>query len=120
MNVIKAEGLPECDSSGQCNSFVSVRASGFVQITRVIEENFNPMYNARLCFPVYAPVLNDKVTIRVWSQNKRTQDTFIANVPEYPSQNDQFNITRLLNHEGKMRTTWINLYGVHPLERGWF
>jgi len=67
VNIIKAEGLPECDGGGQCNSFVSVRASGFVQITRVIEENFNPMYNARLCFPVYAPVLNDKVTIRIWS-----------------------------------------------------
>lgn len=30
VNILKAEGLPQCDSSGSCNSFVSVRASGHV------------------------------------------------------------------------------------------
>lgn len=117
---MKAEGLPQCDSSGTCNSFISVRASGSVQATRVIEENFSPIYNARLCFPVFAPIMNDKVTIRMWSKNRRTADTFVANIPEYPSAFDQFNITKLLTHDGKMRATWINLYGVHPMERGWF
>jgi Ca2+-dependent lipid-binding protein len=62
-----------------------VRAAGFVQATRVIEENVNPVFNARLCFPVFAPFFNDKITIRLWSKNRRTQDTFIANIPEYPS-----------------------------------
>jgi hypothetical protein len=117
VNVLKAEGLPQCDSSGTCNSFISVRVSGFVQTTRVIEENFNPNYNARLCFPVYTPIFNDKITIRLWSRNYSGSDTFIANVPEYPSAFDHFNLTKLLTNDGKMRATWINLYGVHPLER---
>jgi hypothetical protein len=42
---------------------------------------------------------------------------FIANVPEYPSQFDHFNVSKLMISEGKMRATWINLYGIHPDDR---
>jgi hypothetical protein len=95
-----------------------VRASGVVQATRVTEQNMNPIYNARLCFPVYTPIFNDKIVIRVWTQNSGMKaDTFIANVPEYPSEFDHFNLSKLMSTEGKMRATWINLYGTHPLDR---
>lgn len=30
VNILKAEGLPQCDSSGICNSFISVRCVGSV------------------------------------------------------------------------------------------
>ena len=91
-----------------------------MQATRIVEDNYNPIYNARLCFPVFVPILNDKITIRAWSKNKRSADTFIANIPEYPSPHDCFNITKLLSCEGKIRATWFNLYGIHPLDRSWF
>lgn len=60
---------------------------------------------------------NDKIVIRVWSQGRRSADLFIANVPEYPSQFDHFNVSKLMISEGKMRATWINLYGIHPDDR---
>jgi len=93
---------------------VSVRAVGSVQTTKVVEDNYNPLYNAKICFPIRFPILNDKITVRVWSKGKRGADTFIANVPEYPSPYDYFNIGKLLSHDGKMRGTWFNLYGIHP------
>ena len=39
INIMKAEGLPKCDSGGSCNGFLSVRAVGIVQITNVVEQN---------------------------------------------------------------------------------
>lgn len=79
------------------------------------------MYNSRLQFPVFVPVLNDKITVRIWSRGSKTSaDTFIANIPEYPSAYDFFNISKLLSCDGRMKSTWFNLYGVPPLERGWF
>jgi len=49
-----------------------------------------------------------------------SSDTFIANVPEYPSPQDMFNLSKLLSREGKMKSTWFNLYGVKPMDGGWF
>lgn len=69
---------------------------------------------------MWLPILNDKITVRIWSQVRRGADVFIANIPEYPSAFDFFNISKILSTDGKMRSTWLNLYGVHPLERGWF
>jgi hypothetical protein len=66
-------------------------------------------------YPVYIPNYNDKIIIRVWSRGSGlTSDSFIANVPEYPSAYDFFNISKLLSSDGKMKASWINLYGVHP------
>jgi hypothetical protein len=115
VNVLKAEGLPIC-TGDSCNSFISVRVSGCVQTTRVIKDNFSPIYNARMCFPVHTPLLNDKITVRLWSKTNGP-DIFIANVPEYPSAFDFFNISKLMTNEGKLRATWFNLYGVPPLEK---
>jgi hypothetical protein len=79
------------------------------------------VFGARLSYPVFIPCLNDKITVRVWSQGTRTTaDTFIANVPEFPSAFDFFNLSKLLSCDGRMKSTWINLYGINPLERGWF
>jgi len=93
---------------------------GIVQKTRVAEQNFNPRYGARLGFPVHVPILNDKITARMWSHGGRLADVFIANIPEHPSGSDFFNISKLLSAEGRMKSTWFNLYGVAPQERGWF
>lgn len=68
-----------------------------------------------MLFPAYMPFLNDKITVRVWSKgSKLISDTFIANLPEFPSQNDFFNISKLLAIDGRLKPTWINLYGILP------
>ena len=77
------------------------------------------MFLQRLGFPVYLPILNDKITLRAWSEGK-SSETFISNLPEHPSPYDMFNISKLLSVEGRMKATWINLYGVPPLDRSWF
>jgi hypothetical protein len=121
VSILKAEGLPQITDSS-ADSFISVRASGYVQITRIIPKNLNPQFNARLCFPVYTPIYNDKIIIRLWHHNPpsltgKAPDIFIGNVPEFPSSFDPFNISKLLINEGKMRATWFNIYGSHPNER---
>ena len=36
-------------------------------------------------FPVYYPILNNKVTIRVWYEtNALARNIYIANIPEHP------------------------------------
>jgi len=46
-----------------------------------------------------------------------SSNIFIANIPEHPQENDFFNISKLLNSDGRMTPRWINLYGVPPSER---
>lgn len=120
VNVLKAESLPPMDSSGNCNSFISVRSVGQVMTTPVIDENLSPTYSNKLQFPVFMPILNDKITIRVWHRGGRFSDQFIANIPEYPSHFDYFNLSKLLSMDGKMKCSWINTYGVHPADRSYF
>ena len=43
-------------------------------------------------FPLYFPVLNDKIVIRVWDKRTCLADTFIAMIPEIPKENDFFNV----------------------------
>lgn len=64
------------------------------------------------------PVMNDKITIRVWHRRKGlSPNMFIANVPEQPDAADNFNITVLQAADGRMKARWINLYGIIPTER---
>lgn len=51
----------------------------------MIEGNYTPLYNSRVQFPVFLPILNDKITLRLWSQGSKLKpDIFIANIPEFP------------------------------------
>lgn len=69
-------------------------------------------------FPVTYPILNDKITVRIWSKNGGfSANTFIANIPEHPSETDNFNLSKLLSQDGRMTARWFNLYGTHPNER---
>lgn len=76
----------------------------------------SPLYLAKLHFPVFLPTYNDKITIRLWLMDGRSQ-VFLANVPEYPSAFDFANISVLRPLEGKMEPRWVNLYGVALNER---
>lgn len=46
-------------------------------------------------FPIYFPVHNDRIVIRVWDERRLFSDIFIASIPEVPSENDYFNINFL-------------------------
>ena len=69
------------------------------------------MYLARLHLPVFIPTYNDKITVKLWAMDGRSQ-VFLANVPEFPSSKDFANISILRPFEGKMEPRWVNLYGV--------
>ena len=64
-------------------------------ITAIVKNSTKPSYNCRMMFPIYFPVHNDKIIIRLWDKRKLLVDLFIAQVPEFPSQNDPFNINYL-------------------------
>lgn len=115
--VMKAENLPNCLGSS-VHPFVSARVNGCVLTSREVTKNPNPIFNNRLMFPITYPILNDKITLRIWSKNSGfTANTYIANIPEHPQENDFFNLSKLLSNDGRMPARWFNLYGTKPQER---
>jgi hypothetical protein len=117
INVAKAEGLPKL-SVGAVDTFVSVRSVGSVQTTSVVRNTQTPTYNCRFMFPVFMPVFNDKIILRIWDKSSVGADLFLANVPEVPGESDFFNINSLQAKGSFMPYRWINLYGIAPEERG--
>jgi len=124
--IFKAEGLctfPTKFGESKPSAFISVRTVGLVKRTKTIANNSNPVYNQKLFFPSYLPFLNDKIVMRIWSENSGRSDDFIANIPEFSGPNDVFNISKLLSMGGRMAAVWINLYCIPPIERNsnsWF
>ncbi|CAD8189110.1 unnamed protein product [Paramecium pentaurelia] len=116
VNIAKAEdlalmGYPTLDS------FISVRAGGTAQITSVMKNQQKPQYLSRLMFPLHFPFFNDKIVVRVWDRRTMATDTFIAMIPEVPTENDYFNINFLQSKGGTMPFRWFNLYGIPQDER---
>lgn len=68
-------------------------------------------------FPLHFPFLNDKIVVRVWDRRTMATDTFIAMIPEVPTENDYFNINFLQSKGGTMPFRWFNLYGIPYDER---
>ena len=97
----------------EITSFASIRVAGIVEKTQEVLMNQNPNWNTKFGIPVYMPVLNEKIIIRIWDK-KKLGDRLIASIPELPTFGDEFNISHLICHGGAMPAKWINLYG-HPL-----
>ena len=53
--------------------------------------------------------------MRLW--NYSSKDEPYANIPEFPKANDRWNISTLMGFD-KMHPFWVNLYGIHPDDRG--
>ena len=118
--IMKAEGLVSFGGvigSSKPSAFVSVRAVGLIRRTKIIGGNNAPVFNQKILFPAYFPFLNDKILMRIWHYENRGADQFIANIPEFPQQNDFFNFSKLISIGGRMPAKWINLYGIPPWER---
>lgn len=114
VNIYKAEDLPVM-SFGKCDSFISVRCGGITLCTSVMKNMQKPQYATRLLFPLYFPVMNDKIVIRVWDKRICLADSFIGMIPEIPQENDFFNVNFLQSRGGVMPYRWISLYGI-PLD----
>lgn len=65
--IIKAENLPLFD--GRVNPFVSCRANGFVMTSKHVANNQGPAFNSKINIPITYPILNDKITMRIWSDS---------------------------------------------------
>lgn len=96
--------------------FVSVRTCGIVERTHVSESTANPIWNLKISFPASTPILNDRITIRVWDYRPRSRDKLIATLPEVPNDHDFFNISTLISRGGAISCRWFNLYGASEEE----
>lgn len=110
INVYKAEHLPKLGGS-EVSPFVSARTCGLVERTHLFESNSNPIWNVKMAFPASSPILNDRITIRVWDQRPRSRDKLIASLPENPKDHDNFNISTLISRGGVLPCRWYNMYG---------
>ena len=116
MVVQKTENLPLV-TNDSVFPFVSVRVNGCVLTTKTGKKR-DAIFNNKLEFPITYPILNDKITVRMWSKNSKfSANTFIANIPEHPCESDNFNLSQLLRQDGRMIARWFNMYGTHPNER---
>lgn len=114
--VVKGTDLPFAEKD-VIKPFVSARVFGCV-LTTSSQNNGKPTFNLKLQFPILYPIMNDKITLRVWHKRPGLKaNMFVANIPEHPSQFDFFNISKLQANDGRMTARWINLYGTKPLER---
>jgi C2 domain len=110
VNIYKAERIPKIGDSER-NPFVSVRCCGLVDRTHVLESNSNPIWNLKMSFPSSTPILNDRITIRVWDHRPRSRDKLIATLPEIPNDHDFYSISNLITRGGVLPCRWISLYG---------
>ena len=76
-----------------------------------------PQFKTRILFPLYFPLSNDKIVIRIWDQRICMTDTFIGQVPEVPTENDFFSLSFLQSRGGILPYTWFNIYGIPMPER---
>jgi hypothetical protein len=107
--VMKAENLPNVDGSS-VHPFISARVNGCVLTSKEISKNNNPVFNSKMMFPITYPILNDKITMRVWSKTGGfSSNIYIGNIPEHPQENDWFNLSKLMSAPkvlGKERASW--------------
>ncbi len=80
---------------GKCDPFISVRCCNLTLVTAPASSTSNPVYNSKFTFPVYFPLLNDKIVIRIWDKRSGMSDIYIASIPEIPIESNFFNINSL-------------------------
>ena len=82
VTIAKAKHLVKVD--GLIQPFVSARVNGLVlRSNKKIKPN--PEWNCKMLFPIFYPVLNNKITVRIWSETGMlSKNVFMANIPEHP------------------------------------
>jgi len=74
-------------------------------LTPVLKKNQNPSFMQKLLFPVTMPMYNDRIVVRMWDKRTGQGDDFIANIPEFPKENDFFSVNYLHAKGGTMKYT---------------
>lgn len=121
INIVKVEGIPSDDVGTKYTTYWSARVQGNSLTSGIIKDNLSPAYNCKLGFPVYLPIQNDKIIIKLWMRVSRiAADELLANIPEIPESTDFFNISKLQGNQGRMPARWYNLYGTKPQNRSRF
>lgn len=121
INIYKGEGFPLMLEETAPSAYISVRTQASDLVTRVIPKNSNPNFLQKLYFPIYMPTYNDKITMHLYHSEEgrlATSKVFLANIPERPGPDDYMNISQLIALDGNMKPNWVNLYGIHPHDRG--
>ena len=62
-----------------------------------------------MLFPISFPVYNGKIVVRVWDKRNLLSDIFIAQIPEFPKENDCFNINYLQSIGGVIPYSWVTI-----------
>ena len=63
---------------------MSCRVFGMVLTTKT-QKGLKTKFDWKMSFPVFYPILNNKITMRVWHETGGLyRNTFLANVPEHP------------------------------------
>ena len=87
MSIVISKG--ENIAVGETNSwnpFISARVNGCVLTSRTAANTSNPIFNSKSMFPLTYPILNDKITMRIWSDCKGlSPNIYIGNLPEHPN-----------------------------------
>ena len=115
INLYRADKLSKIEGKDP-SAFASVRTCGHVEKTHYMESTCNPIWNLKISFPASTPIMNDRITIRLWDYRSRSRDKLIATLPEIPNDNDVFNISTLISRGGVLSCRWFNLYGASEEE----
>lgn len=115
VNIVKAEDLPKLGLY-RCDSFISVRVGNIIQRTSTVENNQKPVFSTRMVFPVFFPIMNDKIIIKLWDQHM-LGDSLIGNIPENLLNDLSFDLNYLQSAGGTIPFKWVNLYGIPKNER---
>jgi hypothetical protein len=106
--IYRIEGLPNMDSYGATDAFVSVRLPGESAMkTKVCANSLNPTYNELLRLPIMLPIFNDKLVISVSDYDQGGYDTLVADIV--------LSVNEILRR-GEIKPYWVNLYGVQGIE----
>jgi hypothetical protein len=72
-----------------------------------------PLFKKRFCFPVFFPLYNDRLTIRLWDYHSFGTDLLVGSIPEIVAEDYTTSIFHLHSEGGCMKSTWVT--GVYLL-----
>ena len=66
-----------------------------------------PLYKARFNFPVFFPLLQHRLTIRLWEKRTMGADRLVGSIPELAHESN-VTITKIHSEGGNIKTAWVS------------
>ena len=102
--IYRVEGLPNMDTHGSTDAFVSVKLHGQATVkTKVVNNSLSPVFNELVRLPVRVPVMNDAITIKVSDYDHGGYDDLVSDC--------HFSLNEIVRH-GTLEPRWVPLYGI--------